>query len=148
MRMRHPRLVTAVYSAALLTMAAALAAAQGTLTGTVTSQGTGEPLLESRVIVVGTSLFTTTGTDGKYIIRRVPVGTAEVRVIRVGYSEQKNSVTILEGQTATLNFTMKQTVVQLQEVVTTATGDQRRAEVGNAVENISVAKITEAAPIR
>src|SRR5262245_25577776 len=100
-RMRQSGLVTAAYCAALLTMAAAGAAAQGTLTGTVTSQGTNTPLQEARVIVVGTSLFTTTSADGKFIIRKVPVGTAEVRVIRVGYTEQKKPVAILDGQPAT-----------------------------------------------
>ena len=144
----HRRLVTAAYAAALLTMASAVAAAQGTITGTVTSQGAGEPLQEARVIVVGTSLFTSTSADGRFTIRKVPAGAAEVRVIRVGYTEQKKSVTVADNQTATVDFVMKQTVVQLTEVVTTATGTQRRAEVGNAVENISVAKVTEAAPIR
>jgi TonB-linked SusC/RagA family outer membrane protein len=139
--------VVATISAALLTTASAIAAAQGTLTGSVTAQS-GEPLQEARVIVVGTSRFTTTAPDGKYTIRGVPAGTAEVRVIRVGYTEQKKSVTIIDGQTATLNFVMTQTVIQLQEVVTTATGEQRRVEVGNAVENISVSKLTETAPIR
>ena len=147
-RMRHPRLATAAYCAALLTMAAARVAAQGTLTGTVTAQGTSQPLQEARVIVVGTSLFTTTSADGKFIIRKVPAGTADVRVIRVGYTEQKKPVTIVDGQTATLDFTLNQTIVQLQEVVTTATGDQRRAEIGSAVENISVGKVTETAPVR
>ena len=80
------------------------AAQGGTLTGTVTAQGGGTPLQEARVIVVGTSLFTTTGPDGKYTIRRVPAGTAEIRVIRVGYQEQKKSVRIVDGQTATLDF--------------------------------------------
>ncbi len=56
------------------------------------------------MIVVGTSLFASTGPDGKYTIARVPAGTAEVRVIRVGYQEQKKSVRILDGQTATLDF--------------------------------------------
>src|SRR4051812_42007630 len=64
------------------------ALAQGTLTGKVTAQGTGEPLQEVRVIAVGTSLFTTTAPDGKYTLRRVPAGTAEIRVLRVGYAEQ------------------------------------------------------------
>jgi TonB-linked SusC/RagA family outer membrane protein len=127
---------------------AAVAAAQGTLTGTVTAQGTGAPLQEARVIVVGTSLFTSTGPDGKYKLARIPAGTANLRVIRVGYQEQKKSVTILDGQTATLDFTMATTIVQLQEVVTTATGEQRRVEVGNAVENISISKLTETAPVR
>jgi len=43
---------------------------------------------------------------------------------------------------------MSTSIVQLQEVVTTATGEQRRVEVGNAVENISVSKLTETAPVR
>ena len=147
-RMRAGSFVTAAWSALLLTTAAGIAAAQGTLTGRVTAQGTGEPLAETRVIVVGTNLFATTAADGRYTIRRVPIGPAEVRVIRVGYAAQKKPVTIAEAEAATLDFALGQTVVQLQEVVTTATGDQRRVEVGNAVENIQVSKITEAAPIR
>src|SRR5262249_57645336 len=97
---------------------------------------------------VGTSLFGTTGPDGKYKISKVPVGTAELRVLHVGYQEQKKSVRVLEGQTATLDFAMSSTVVQLDEVVTTATGEQRRAEVGNAVDNISIASLTQTAPVR
>jgi TonB-dependent SusC/RagA subfamily outer membrane receptor len=69
-------------------------------------------------------------------------------LIRVGYQEQKKSVRIVDGQTATLDFVMSTSIVQLQEVVTTATGEQRRVEVGNAVENISVSKLTETAPVR
>jgi TonB-linked SusC/RagA family outer membrane protein len=140
-------IVRSALSGALLAMSAAVAAAQGTITGTVTATG-GIPLQEARVAVIGTSLVTATGPDGKYILRRVPAGTAELRVIRVGYSEQKKSVRVVDGQSASLDFSMATSVVQLQEVVTTATGEQRRVEVGNAVENLSVAKITETSPIR
>jgi TonB-linked SusC/RagA family outer membrane protein len=135
-------------SALLLTTAAAAAAAQGgTLQGTVTAAN-GGPLQEARIILLGTSLFGSTGPDGKYVIRRVPAGHADVRIIRVGYQEQKKAVAILDGQTATLDVVMNQTVVQLQEVVTTATGEQRRVEVGNAVENVSVADLVKDAPVR
>jgi len=132
---------------ALMTIAAS-AAAQGNLTGTITATGAGTPLQEARVIVVGTSLFTTSGPDGKYRIQRVPAGTAEIRVIRVGYQEQKKSVRILDGQSATLDFAMTNTVVQLQEVVTTATGEQRRVEIGNAIANVAVGDLTATAPVR
>src|SRR4051794_14066917 len=148
--MRSIRLTSLGVSAipfALMTIAAS-AAAQGNLTGTITAQGAGTPLQEARVIVVGTSLFTTSGPDGKYTIRRVPEGTAEIRVIRVGYQEQKKSVRILDGQMATLDFSMTNTVVQLQEVVTTATGEQRRVEIGNAIANVSVSDLTATAPVR
>jgi hypothetical protein len=76
-------------SAALLAITTAVAAAQGTLQGTVTAAAGGTPLQEARVLIVGTSFSVATGPDGKYIIRRVPDGTAEVRVLRVGYQEQK-----------------------------------------------------------
>jgi TonB-linked SusC/RagA family outer membrane protein len=140
--------VNAAFSVATLALAAAGAGAQGTLAGTVTSTTTGAPLQEARVIVVGTSLFAITGPDGKYTVRRAPTGTAEVRVIRVGYVEQKKSVSVSDGQTAKLDFSLATAVVQLQEIVTTATGEQRSVEVGNAVDNISVSKLNESAPIR
>jgi TonB-linked SusC/RagA family outer membrane protein len=132
----------------LLSATAAAASAQGTISGTVTAEGTGAPLPEVRVLVTGTSLFASTGPDGKYTVRRVPAGTVEINVLHVGYQAQKKSVRVLDGQTATLDFAMKQSVVQLEEVVTTATGEQRRVEIGNAVDNLSVSKLTEAEPIR
>jgi len=148
MELMRPRsLVVSAISAALLATTAAIAAAQGTLTGTVTAQG-GTPLQDARILVVGTSFSTTTSPDGKYTLRRVPAGTAELRVLHVGYQEQKKAVRIIDGQTATLDFVMPISVVQLQEVVTTATGEQRRVEVGNAVENVSVSSLIKDAPVR
>ena len=134
-------------SAAILGTTTALAGAQGTVTGTVTGQA-GTPLQESRVLVVGTSLTTMTGPDGKYTVRGVPAGTAEVRILRVGYQSQKKAVRIVDGQTATLDFAMVTSVVQLEDVVVTATGEQRRVEVGNAVSNVAVSKLTESQLVR
>ena len=48
----------------------------------------------------------------------------------------------------TLDFTLAPAVVQLQEVVTTATGEQRRVELGNSVGVINVAGRVEEAPIK
>jgi TonB-linked SusC/RagA family outer membrane protein len=146
--MRLRSLAIGAMTTALLTTAAAVGRAQGTLTGTVTAQVGGTPLQEARIIIVGTSLVGSSGPDGKFRLVRVPAGTAEVRVIRVGYAEQKKSVRIVDGQTATLDFAMAQSVVQLAEVVTTATGEQRRVEVGTAVENLSVSAITATSPVR
>jgi TonB-dependent SusC/RagA subfamily outer membrane receptor len=145
---RPQRLVRRALPALLLVSTGAMAAAQGTITGTISGTGDRAPIAEARVVLVGTSLFTTSGADGKYTLRRVPAGTGELRVLRVGYMEQKKSVQIADGQTATLDFAMTPTVVQLQEVVTTATGDQRRSELGNTVANIPVAAVIQTEPIR
>ena len=119
---------------AAITAPALAQSQQASVSGRITDKTSGQPIQEARILVIGTSLFTSSGVDGRYTVRNVPPGTAEIRVLRVGYQEQKRSVPIVAGQTATLDITMTQSVVQLDEVVTTATGQQRRIELGNAVD--------------
>ena len=136
-RTRGWRLLAANVAALFCLVALAPALhAQGTVTGRVTAAGTTEPLADSRVMLVGTSIAATTTADGHYTLTRVPAGQASVRVIRVGYQEQKQPVTVVAGQTTTLDFTMTRAVVQLEQIVTTATGAQRRVELGNAVSTL------------
>lgn len=135
-------------ASALVTFASQVALAQGaTISGKVAAQGSGEVLPESRVIVVGTSLFTSTGADGRYTLRNVPAGTYDLRVLRVGYTEQKKSVTVTAGQALTVDFDMAAAIIRLAEVVTTATGEQRRVELGNSVTSVNVTERTATAPV-
>src|SRR5262245_56984366 len=132
----------------LLATPAVAMAQQATITGRVTAEGTNEVLPEARVFLVGTTLGVTTGPDGRYTLQNVPAGAAQVRVIRVGYVEQKKPIAVTAGGTATLDFAMRQAVVQLQEIVTTATGQQPRSEIGNSIASISnVGKRVEELPI-
>jgi TonB-dependent SusC/RagA subfamily outer membrane receptor len=149
MRFRNVRsLVLGAFATAVLGIAPAIASAQGgTVTGTVTAE-TGQPLQEAHILVTGMSFTTQTGADGKYILRGVPAGSVEIRVLRVGYTSTKASVKVLDGQTATLDFKLTTSVIQLQDVVVTATGEQRRVEVGNAVENVSVPALTANTMVR
>ena len=123
-----------------------IAAAQATITGRITDQSS-QPLAEARVIVVGTSIYTSSSQDGRYTVRNVPPGTAEIRVVRVGFKEQKRSVRTIAGETATLDFSMSPTINQIEEVVVTATGEQRRVELGNAVTNLDAGKIVANSPV-
>jgi TonB-linked SusC/RagA family outer membrane protein len=138
-----------VRAALLLCCGAGLAAAQqGTITGRVISQETNTPVPDARVMVVGTSLVAATNPEGRYTLRNVPAGTQAVRAMRVGFIEQRKTISVATASAATLDFTLEQAVVRLQEVVTTATGDQQRSvELGNAVATIDAARITETAPI-
>ncbi len=140
----------AVALALLVTSARASRAqgAQGTITGQVTVQGTNEPLAEARVILVNTNLFTTTTAEGKYTLRNVPLGSQVVRVLRVGYIEQRKPATVTAGQTTTVDFSMVQAVIKLEQVVTTATGEQPRIELGNAISTIDAASKLNSAPTR
>ena len=128
-------------------LVASRASAQGSIAGRVTAGDGGDPVSDVRVLVVGTTLFGVTGADGRYTIRNVGAGAQEVRVLRVGFVEQKKGVQVASAQTATVDFAMARAVVQLQEVVTTATGEQRRVELGNSVGSINAAKLAESAPV-
>jgi TonB-linked SusC/RagA family outer membrane protein len=131
----------------LLTAAARHVDAQASVTGRVTAQGTNAPLAEARVLVIGSTLSATTGDDGKFTIRNVTPGDVQLQVLRVGYQSQKKTVSVGAGASATIDFTMSIAVAQLEEVVTTATGQQRRVELGNAVSTLGdVTKRVEETP--
>jgi TonB-linked SusC/RagA family outer membrane protein len=134
-------------ASALVLAGSTAAAQQATVTGRISEETTGQPITDARIFVVGTSIYALSGADGKYTVRNVPAGTAEIRVIRVGFAEQKKSVRTIAGQSATLDFAMAQAVVQLDEVVTTATGQQRRTELGNSISNLDANKIMANAPV-
>ncbi|MGH7618824.1 MAG: SusC/RagA family TonB-linked outer membrane protein [Gemmatimonadaceae bacterium] len=117
----------------MLLAAPAAVAQVGTVTGRVTAVGSSEPLSDARILIVNTSRVATSDVEGRFTVRNVPAGNVDVRVLRVGYQEQKKTVQLSAGGTATVDFTMSQAVILLPDVVTTATGEQRRVELGNAV---------------
>jgi len=138
--------VLAITLAAALSIAAPAAAQQATLTGRVTSAG-GTPLSEARVAIVGTTLQVLTNAEGRFTIRGITPGAVEVRVFRLGYTEQKKPITITAGSSPTLDFAMLASAVNMDEFVVTATGVQRRAEVGNSISVITAVERVRETPI-
>ncbi|MDQ3310048.1 MAG: TonB-dependent receptor plug domain-containing protein, partial [Gemmatimonadota bacterium] len=99
------------------------------------------------VNIVGTSARASTNEQGQYTIRGVPARQVTVQVTRVGFAEQARSIAVGAGATATANFALQQQAVQLAEIVTTATGDRRRVEVGNAITQVNAAQLVETRPV-
>jgi TonB-linked SusC/RagA family outer membrane protein len=130
-------------------MLPSLAHAQAaSITGRVTEDKSGRPIEAAQVNIVGTTLGAASNSDGRYTIRGVRQGSYQVRVLRVGYAEGKQPVVMGADQAAaTLNFSLATVAVALTPVVTTATGEQRRIEIGNATANISAAKVMESSQI-
>ena len=116
---------------------------QGTIAGRVTDVGSGQPIGAAQVNVVGGTQGGLTNSDGQYVIRGVRPGAVEVRSMRIGYAEQRRSATVTAGQSVTVNFLMQSVAVTLNPVVTTATGEQRRVEVGNAIAQVSASAVVE-----
>jgi TonB-dependent starch-binding outer membrane protein SusC len=139
------RLRTLTLPVLMLAGAASVAAAQGSVTGRVIDTLTTQPIASAQVILSGTTRRAFTGQDGRYRLDGVAPGTAEIRVVAIGYSAATGSVTVDAGQVATLDFALAPARFVLDEIVVTATGEQRNREVGNAVSNVDASKITEEA---
>ena len=123
-RLRH------IVSLALAVLVPVLANAQGntgTITGTAREEGSMRPIPNARVTVVGTSISVPTRDDGTFIIRGAPTGTQDIRVLALGHAAQKLSVNVPADGAVSVDFALAATAIQLEQVVTTATGEQRTA---------------------
>jgi TonB-linked SusC/RagA family outer membrane protein len=124
------------------------AQATGNIQGRITAAVTESPLLGVRIQVIGTTLVTSTGPDGRYVIRGVPAGTYTVRASLIGYSRSETSVAVTAGQPATLDFTLSRAAITLDDVVVTGTaGGQEKITLGNTVGTVEVDGKLEEAPI-
>jgi TonB-dependent SusC/RagA subfamily outer membrane receptor len=128
---------------ALAIAAPALAQNTGTISGRVVGEG-GLPVLNAPVFLVGTSLGTLSGAEGRFNLVNVPVGTHRLRVERIGMRPIEVSVTVTAGQTLTQDFTLREEALGLDQIVVTGTaGAARRREVGNSIAQINLADVQE-----
>jgi TonB-linked SusC/RagA family outer membrane protein len=126
------------------------AAAQQTreITGKVTVAGTGQPVSDALVGVVGSggAVFLATGyartnDQGDYRVR-APVGDVSLQVRSIGYKRQVQRVA---ATTSTVNFSLERDVLQLEGV--TVTGAATTIERKNAATSISAVSSQELARV-
>lgn len=122
-------------------------AQQGSITGRVIDEGTRQPLSGARVQVSGTSHFALSNAQGTYTIRGVAPGTHQLRIILIGYASVLQNVTVPAGGTATADWAIRGVPFTLEEIVTTATGEQLTRELGNNIGRISTPDLVPTAPI-
>ncbi len=119
----------------------------GTISGRVTDATTAQPIVGATLIVEATTSRAVTRNDGYYTISGVPAGAYTVSARVLGHSALTKRVVVSPDSTAQLDFTLAETVAALEQVVTTAIGDQRRLEVGNDITTIRADSVTRNAPI-
>jgi TonB-dependent SusC/RagA subfamily outer membrane receptor len=119
-----------------------------TVRGRVT-EGTpdGAGILGVTVTIVGTRLSGITNADGMYRINRVPAGNRQVRAERLGYRPETKSIPVITDSSITMDFALTTQPTPLAEVVVTATGPQRRIELGHVVGLIKADVLVREAPI-
>jgi TonB-linked SusC/RagA family outer membrane protein len=127
---------------ALAFLAVAPVGAQtGTISGRVATEA-GTPVDGAQVYLVGTAIGTRTAANGRYTIVNVPPAQYRVRAQMIGFRPVEQPVTVAAGQTATLDYTLKQQAVSLDALVVTGTaGTARNREVGNSIAQIDLAAV-------
>lgn len=137
--------VVAFAFAMLTGVSPAQAQQEGAITGTVIDAESAEPLSGAQVFIEGTEFGTLTDQDGAYRLEGVPAGEAQVSVQLIGFQRTTQAVNVQAGQTATLNFEIGVSAVELDRVVVNVvTGvDQRRRMIGTNESVINAEEINQ-----
>jgi outer membrane receptor protein involved in Fe transport len=119
----------------------------GKLTGKVTDESTGEPLIGANVTIEGTNLGASTDVAGNYVILNIPPGLYNVKVSSIGYvSLVTQDVKIIVDQTTILSVNLRQTAIEVSEVVVTAKSPLIQKDITSSVAVMTRDEI-EALPV-
>lgn len=111
------------------------------VSGRVTVEGSGEPIVAASVNVVGTTLGTYTDDQGRFTVS-VPTGPATLRVRRIGYTQKVVDVPAGAGE---VNVSLVRDVLQLEtQVVTGQATSVSSRNIANAVTVVTGEKLNRA----
>lgn len=119
----------------------------GVIVGRVTDASTQQPVVSAQVWVEGSKRSALTDADGRYRLTEVEAGQRKVTASIIGYKRVTHEIEILSGATATVNFALQIAPTPLTEMVVTATGPQRRVELGHVVGRINADSLVKEAPV-
>lgn len=117
----------------------ALTTSAQTVKGTVTDKS--GPLPGASVVLSGTTTGVSAGFDGTYELQVKP-GKNTIDFSFVGYTKLSKVVTVGVGETVTLNVTLTEDAVFLDDVVVVGYGVQRKREVTGSISKIESKSIT------
>ncbi len=128
----------------VLTSVAFAQSAGGIVTGTVKFEASGAPVHGATIIVIGARRTTTTSATGTFELRNVPAGTFEVVAQREHFSAARQSVTVVAGQTATVEFLLTVEAVHEHVTVTaSASGTATTFESFNAITSLDSVELAK-----
>ncbi len=119
----------------------------GKLTGQVTDQSTGEPLIGVNVFIPSTGQGGATDAEGKFHILNIAPGEYQLRCSMIGYSEQViDGIRIMVDLTTSQDVRMTLSIIEGDIVTVTADRSMVQADITHAQANISAAEL-EALPV-
>jgi hypothetical protein len=105
----------------------ASAQSAGAIRGRITEAGSGQPISGVQISITGTQRGTITDQTGAYLIPGVPAGQREVRITHIGFGSATRTVTVVAGESVTLDLQMQLAVLDMQEIVVTGVAGEQVA---------------------
>lgn len=128
----------------LLLLSNGLTYAQGTIEGSITERGTGLKLQGVNVIIDELVIGAASDQNGRFIIDNVPSGTYSIQARFLGYRTETSEVTVTDGATTTINFNLRASMIELDQVVVTGpVGGVERRAIGNTVTSVDAADVVQ-----
>ena len=125
-----------------------MAATKGRVRGTVVDLQTGEPLIGSNVIVVGSSIGAATDANGDFVLLNLEAGVYDIRASYLGYQTiTLTNVRVNADLTTYVTFELPDEEVTVENVVVVATRPLIQKDATNATR-ITTSEDIEALPIR
>ncbi len=116
------------------------------VSGKITDSASKLAIPGATVAISGTSLSTVSDDDGNFTIYNVPLGERQLNVKLFGYKSVNHSVSVT-SKDQLIRIVMVPIATSLTGVVTTATGTQRKLEVGNDITVIKVDSVMKVMPV-
>lgn len=123
---------------------AASAQATGSITGTVVDAQTMKPISGAQVSIPGTRQGALASNEGRFLIPSVRAGQYTLRAQFIGYGSGEQVVTVTAGSVTTATFQLQAQAVELEALIVTGYGTQRREDVTGAVAKVQAVDFVQA----
>ena len=116
----------------------------GKVSGKISDQSTGEPLIGANVMLVGSSLGSATDVNGMYHILNVPPGYYDLKVNMIGYGDKTvTGVRVEIDLTAVIDLDLAVEAIEGQMITVEANQKLVKVDVASSQKSISSEKIAE-----
>jgi iron complex outermembrane receptor protein len=119
---------------AVVISAGQLQAQTGTIRGRILDSATGTAVADVEVTVAGRTV--PTDADGRFVLTDVPAGDYTLTATRLGYRSVEQPVTVVVGQTSTIEILMIIAPVGLEGLVAIGYGEEEKRDLTGAVVEV------------
>lgn len=120
---------------------------KGVISGTVVDSASGKGIAGAVITLRGSRSTATTKDNGAFSFDALP-GEYVVDVKALGYASTSRNIKVESGKRVSVQLVLRSSATMLSGVVTTVTGQQKRAEIPTDIVKIDADKVRERSPVR